>query len=122
MNRVSNPLPNQKKFWELTDDLPPDILELAQAARTGIGGGKVVRLLEGLKAHWRKMFSDQEKEDLIRALDEYLDMIYDEYHEAETAEREYIQRIAVLFYVFTGEDWQSASGISFTKEGSKIEM
>ena len=66
------------------------------------------------------MFSDQEKDDLISALDQHLEVIYEDYGDAEDSEQAYIRRIAVLFYVFTGEDWESASGTKFTEGGQRI--
>lgn len=68
------------------------------------------------------MFSDQEKEDLISALDQHLEVIYEEYdmEDSEPSYKAYILRIADLFYVFTGADWESASGTKFTEGGQRI--
>jgi hypothetical protein len=63
------------------------------------------------------LLSDQEKQDLIRILDEYLEFIHEDYDDGEEAERDYIYRVAILFYVFTGADWEAASGFHLTKGG-----
>ena len=65
-----------------------------------------------------QLFSTQELRDIARAFDEYLELIYEDFYDAEDTERAYIRRIAKLFYVFTGRDWQAASGVNFTKGGN----
>jgi len=63
------------------------------------------------------MFSDQETADLERILDEYLELIYEDYDDAEETERDFIYRVAILFYVFTGRDWESVGHFKFTEGG-----
>jgi hypothetical protein len=65
------------------------------------------------------MFSDQERADIERALDEHLEAIYLRF-ETVKEDRLYIIRLARLFYTFTGRDWVSASGFMFTKGGQLI--
>lgn len=70
-----------------------------------------------------ELLSQREKNDLIQALDEYLEVVYEEYNMSDTAAsyRQYMGRIAVLFYVFSGQDWQAVSGFQLTKEGKLID-
>jgi hypothetical protein len=75
------------------------------------------------------MLSAQEKMDLIRCMDEYLDEQYNftvsdgaEFGNMAMADQvhhiKYLERIAVLFYTFTGYDWTAdLDGFQFTWEG-----
>lgn len=74
------------------------------------------------------MFSDQEKNDLIRVLDEYLDSNWEDYlfesnHDnilAWNDFRTYFRRVAILFYVFTASDWTSPTEHTVTVGGRPL--